>query len=244
MSKSNIATNKNNQGLFNSWTPPFNVDSFIRVINSHSYGEDVFFNFIDYAFDYLNSIGNKESLEYVKKFVKDNENEMELYNTLFHIMVSSLEEKYCDFLGQAYMQLERGNKKNGEFFTPDAISTLMALLNGCPQKKDLKELPFKILEPSSGAGGTLIAMINNLLLNSDLNISKDIFIEAWDINRRCAKMTFIQMSLLGVPAKIVHGNTLTLEVFGTYYTPVYYFNMIDNSLKKEVKEAFKELIVA
>ena len=37
-------------------------------------------------------------------------------------------------------------------------------------------------------------------------------------------MAFIQLALLGIPAKVVTGNTLTLKANLVRYTPVYYFN--------------------
>ena len=37
-------------------------------------------------------------------------------------------------------------------------------------------------------------------------------------------LAFIQLALLGIPAKVVTGNTLTLKANRVRYTPVYYFN--------------------
>ena len=182
---------------------------------------------MDFAFNFLNSIGDKNSFNDFKKSL-ENQKSKELNFKLLDILVSALEDSFQDFLGEVYMRLNKGIKRNGEFFTPYEVSKLMASMTTLvPMKKDIAKLPYKILEPSSGAGGTVIAAIENILNYSDLNISHDLFIETWDINRRCVQMTFIQLSLLGVPAKIVHGNTLSLEVFGTYYTPVYYLNKLE-----------------
>ncbi|MFY7215328.1 SAM-dependent DNA methyltransferase, partial [Enterobacter cloacae complex sp. LZL001] len=45
-----------------------------------------------------------------------------------------------------------------------------------------------------------------------------------DIDPMVADMAFIQLALLGIPAKVVTGNTLTLKANRVRYTPVYYFN--------------------
>lgn len=45
-----------------------------------------------------------------------------------------------------------------------------------------------------------------------------------DIDPMVADMAFIQLALLGIPAKVVTGNTLTLQASRVRYTPVYYFN--------------------
>ena len=34
-------------------------------------------------------------------------------------------------------------------------------------------------------------------------------------------MTYVQLSLLHVPATVVHGNALSMEVWGTWYTPAH-----------------------
>jgi len=41
---------------------------------------------------------------------------------------------------------------------------------------------------------------------------------------KCAHMTYLQLALYGVPAVVIHGNTLTCEEFSRWYTPVYLMN--------------------
>lgn len=45
-----------------------------------------------------------------------------------------------------------------------------------------------------------------------------------DIDSVAADMAFIQLSLLGIPAEVVTGNTLTMKLNRVRYTPVYYIN--------------------
>lgn len=42
-----------------------------------------------------------------------------------------------------------------------------------------------------------------------------------DIDERCVAMSYIQCSLLGIPAIITHGNALTLECWSEWETPAY-----------------------
>jgi hypothetical protein len=44
-------------------------------------------------------------------------------------------------------------------------------------------------------------------------------------------MAFIQLSLLGIAAEVVTGNTLTLEFNRVRYTPAYYLNDFEECLK-------------
>jgi hypothetical protein len=39
--------------------------------------------------------------------------------------------------------------------------------------------------------------------------------------RRCVHMAYVQLSLLGIPAVVVHGNALSLDVWGVWYTPAH-----------------------
>lgn len=46
-----------------------------------------------------------------------------------------------------------------------------------------------------------------------------LYIEATDIDPLCVNMAFIQLSLLGLSVKVIHGNSLTQEVFDTWDSP-------------------------
>lgn len=45
------------------------------------------------------------------------------------------------------------------------------------------------------------------------------FFVAQDIDIRCVWMAYIQLSLYGIPAMVIHGNTLTMEEWDRWYTP-------------------------
>jgi hypothetical protein len=51
-----------------------------------------------------------------------------------------------------------------------------------------------------------------------------------DIDPVAADMAFIQLSLLGIAAEVVTGNTLTMKFNRVRYTPVYYFNDFEKRL--------------
>src|SRR5579863_8704513 len=48
---------------------------------------------------------------------------------------------------------------------------------------------------------------------------KHLHVTAVDVDPKCVHMTYLQLSLLHVPAIVVHGNSLSLEEFGHWYTP-------------------------
>jgi hypothetical protein len=61
-------------------------------------------------------------------------------------------------------------------------------------------------------------------LEAGYNPSEQLYATCTDIDPMVADMAFIQLALLGIPAKVVTGNTLTLKANRVRYTPVYYFN--------------------
>jgi hypothetical protein len=46
---------------------------------------------------------------------------------------------------------------------------------------------------------------------------------------RAVHMAYIQLSLLHVPAVVVHGNTLSLEEWGYWYTPAHILDGLDGA---------------
>jgi len=45
------------------------------------------------------------------------------------------------------------------------------------------------------------------------------FVEATDINRTCFHATYLQLSILGILARVQHGNTLSNEMWQIWATP-------------------------
>ena len=62
-----------------------------------------------------------------------------------------------------------------------------------------------------------------------------LYIEATDIDELCVCMTYTQLSLLGLSVRVIHGNSLSGEIFSTWDSPNLqianlsgYFNKIPN----------------
>ena len=124
----------------------------------------------------------------------------------------------CDILGDIYHKLRLNNEWNGQFFTPDHISRLMAqLVNSVEDLKDT-QAPIKINEPTCGSGTMIIGSIWAMKRNG-FDYQENCFFIAQDIDIRCVWMTYIQMSLYKIPGVDIHGNTLTMEEWSRWYTP-------------------------
>lgn len=143
---------------------------------------------------------------------------------LYCLLVEGLAGEMHDFLGALYMEHELGADEMGQYFSPSSISRLLAgLLMPGAEEKIKREGWITIDEPACGSAGMVVALAY-WMVEAGLNPSEQLFATCTDIDPMVADMAFIQRSLLGIPAKVVTGNTLTLKANRVRYTPVYYFN--------------------
>ena len=151
---------------------------------------------------------------------------------LFCLLVEALEGEFHDFLGGVFMELGLGSGEMGQFFTPYPLARLIASLTaGDEQQQQLKTCPWITLsEPTSGAGGMVIAFAE-VMLQRGLNPAEQLLVIATDIDPLATDMTFIQLSLLGIPAIVNTGNSLALTVNRTRCTPVWYINNWEARIK-------------
>ena len=71
------------------------------------------------------------------------------------------------------------------------------------------------------------------------NYQKQLLVTAVDIDIRSVYMTYIQLSLLGIPAIVCHGDSLAVKTYSTWYTAMYILGgwkyKRKNENKKEVQ---------
>ena len=101
-----------------------------------------------------------------------------------------------------------GNKQTGQFFTPYHLSYLTARLVYDEQISKLAGSEIlEVNEPSSGGGGMIIA-VAEVMKNQGVNYQKRLHIVAQDLDWNGEYMTYVQLSLLGIKAIVVQGDTL------------------------------------
>ena len=74
-------------------------------------------------------------------------------------------------------------------------------------------------EPAVGGGAMVIAMCDHLI-NEKINFQKQLKITCQDVDYTAVCMCYIQLSLIGCNAVVVHANTLSMEEWGSFYTPM------------------------
>ena len=132
---------------------------------------------------------------------------------------------FADWAGEIYMDSGTSNGKAGQFFTPYSVSRCMAQIN-FPKEEVLAKLEgdsdrvITIYEPTCGAGGLIVASID-ALHTAGVNYSWNVFVDCGDIDSRCVHMTYVTLSLLGVPAVVRLGDALMMEYRQAWFTPAY-----------------------
>ncbi len=74
-----------------------------------------------------------------------------------------------------------------------------------------------------GAGGMILSFAN-VLKENNINFQEHLLVEATDISEICTYMTYLQLSLLGIPARVHCGNTLAMKDRFILCTPFFYRN--------------------
>ena len=110
--------------------------------------------------------------------------------------------------------------KDGIDFTPPDLTRLMARIAVGAQFVLPPEGYFTVTDPTCGSGITLLAAAEQIA-DAGYNPCQHLVMQAADLNRTCAHMAYVNLSLYGIPAVVIHGNTLTMEEYSRWYTPAY-----------------------
>lgn len=150
---------------------------------------------------------------------------------LLFLSVQRQEDDPCDILGGIYHELNLNNEWNGQFFTPDSVSRMMASMT-MPSK--IEKDVYTVMEPACGAGTMIIASAWAMQRNH-IDYQKHSLFIAKDIDIRCVWMTYIQSLLYGIPAIVIHCNSLTSEEWSRWYSPYAFEQLrkLDTSITAE-----------
>jgi type I restriction-modification system DNA methylase subunit len=212
------------------------IKEFIKILDNikpsrHSY--EVFNDWLVMAAASLYSWKKDKTIEeeYLKIAQNYTSEELSKHCELLAITVSALENTEQDFLGEVFTVAELTNSRNGQFFTPYHVSRMMAEM--MMEEQDFSQNRIcKINDPCCGAGGMLIAGAM-VMKNRGVDYQRNALFIGQDIDARCARMTFIQLSLLGMSALVVCGNTLTMKIYWQRETMNYHLSDMDFRLRAE-----------
>ena len=193
------------------------INSIVKIINSVSGQYSTHQVFSDWVCMMALSIANSCTL-HINKVYEDRENQFKLVSNKYAeeelerlaeamaYLTEEMEEPR-DVLGEIYMAGQFGSKGTGQFFTPYHLSELTAELVYGKNLVRANDGKYHAHEPSCGAGGMIIALAN-ILKNDGINYQRELEVVAQDLDWNCVYMCYVQLSLMGISAVVVQGDTL------------------------------------
>jgi len=114
--------------------------------------------------------------------------------------------------------LEIHNEQSGQFFTPYPVCLAMAKMLVHDAKHLVEEREFiRAQEPCVGSGAMVIALAQ-ALREEGMNYQQCLHVTAIDLDIVAVHMSYVQCTLLHIPAIILHGDTLRGEVYSQWRT--------------------------
>jgi hypothetical protein len=213
---------------------------FIKLIRANSTRHrlhEVFSDFCELAALSLSNAVDRANYEkrearYLAIVGRYERSEVERFPIMLARVVDSLERGFHDCLGQLFMNLELGDHWKGRFFTPYHLASLMAKKNlGDVREVIERQGFFTANEPAAGAGGMVIALAE-AVHDAGVNYQQAMHVVAQDIDATAVHMTYIQLTLLHVPAIVIHGNALRSDQSGErWFTPAHVLGGWDRRLR-------------
>lgn len=200
-------------------------NDFMKCLQSIEYGRnnyDVFQDFLTLAtLSFHNVIAKDEKVEKEYLDIIGRYKNKKQFAELLVITTLALEEKAQDFLGDIFMSAGFGNVRGGQFFTPYHLSKMMSeiTIGNNFQEQIEKDGYVTLSEPCCGAGGMIIAA-SEVMREKGYNPQTQMRFTGIDIDLKCCQMAYIQTSLLGLRGEIYHGNTISMEMWRRFITPM------------------------
>ncbi|MFD4946599.1 N-6 DNA methylase [Streptomyces sp. NPDC058409] len=119
------------------------------------------------------------------------------------------------------MELELGNERLGQFYTPFDVAELMAGMRIGSVIEQVRTHDFADLyEPTCGAGAFVVA-VSQAVLEHGLNPQTQLHVTAEDIAPQAVHMIYVQLTLLHIPAVVRRHDILTMQTFDSWFTPAH-----------------------
>lgn len=202
----------------------------LRKAGSHRSEREAFDAFLEFgycAFAQMDATATPERREKLEARYMDEVGrwKVETVREVFpHLLAMTMTNcVHGDFLGQVAAETGALSASLGQFFTPWEICRLMAEMTGVcsPDHEAIKDRGFiSLQEPAAGSGAMVLAHAH-VAREKGLDVSTQLYVHATDLSSVAFRACYIQLSCAGIPAKVVHGNTLSNEVFETAHTPIF-----------------------
>jgi hypothetical protein len=161
--------------------------------------------------------------EYLEEAKRWKPEEMKLFSEAFAALVNEMgDEPFQDVLGVHYMDWAlsaKGAQHGGEFHTPPALCEAIALMTFSVETVEAAVADHgvcTISEPACGAGAMVLAAAKVLADAGRGDLIRKLRVQTIDVNRTACDMCYVNLTLWGIPCEVVHGNALSLQVWGRW----------------------------
>jgi hypothetical protein len=143
--------------------------------------------------------------------------------------------KPADILGEIYNNLELNDiKGKAQVFTPQDICNMMAKMiiskETCEENINSGKGYISICEPTCGAGAMIIGAMC-VMQDLGYNYCTNLVVQATDLDIHCVYMCYLHIAIYGVPAVVIHGNSISQEEYSRWYTPIWVINKWEKQLR-------------
>lgn len=215
----------------------------IRILDHYSYRKsriDVFKDACEYnaltlacLFDpFKKQERNNRRKEILDSYTGQDKSTFETICNKITEILSNMLNCFDDYLGDIYMNIQAGNKRLGQTFTPYHLAKMMALIQ--VPRKPTQDKVHTILDPCCGSGVFTIGL-SDVLTDYAFNYAQYAVVITSDIDIACVHMAYLQISYCGMPAVIQHKNALTNECWDSFVTPAFslqydkFYNVLQNN---------------
>lgn len=162
----------------------------------------------------------KRYMDIAKTYTPEQLNEI---SKIMAMVFLEMDKEPQDILGRVFMELELGSKWIGQVFTPLSLADLLATI--AFKEDEIKEKGYMtVADPAVGGGVTIIGLVR-AMVEQGYNPQKQLLVICGDLDIKAVHMTYIQLSLLGIPAIVKNQDALTLETMSVWYTPTYIWDL-------------------
>lgn len=218
------------------------IKTMVQLIDSIPYvrRSEVFADFVEMAAIALSSATDlrqrdKREDRYLRLIGKYQPKHQAVFPQLFGELEQAMGSEPTDILGRLFHQLDAASRACGQFFTPYHVCELVASISigdGSHIKAEIEERGFiRLSEPACGSAAMVIAFAEGMR-KLGINYQEHLHVTLNDIDTAAVHMAFVHLSLLHIPAIVVHGNTLTLEEYGHWYTPAHVMGLFNGKLRR------------
>ena len=213
--------------------PPKTIAQLVTQLGYRHSSWQVFADFVEMgatAFSNSVDLAQREAREarYMDVVKRYKPEEVQRFPEMLAALVADLEDDPEDILGKTYHELELHNKWSGQYFTPFPLCRAMArMIVG-----DAVDVQERIAERGFLTASESAIALALELKEQGVNYQQQLHVTAVDVDAKCVHMTYLQLALLHIPAVVVHGNSLSLEEYGRWYTPDHIMNGWNYRLKR------------